>query len=335
MRGMGRLRRAANRLRPKTLVLLYHRVNRVPLDPQLLCVTPEHFVEHLAVIRRAYRTVALPDLLAGLGGRLWRDRQVVLTFDDGYADNLDAAQPLLAQQEVPATVFVTAGMLDSDREYWWDELERIFLATPDLPPRLSLALEGQEHTWDLPAAAADAPGWNVLLPGPRSARQVVYAELMSLLRPLSPAARGTALAELFAWAGLSRAARPGQRALSSTELRQLEAGCLVAAGAHTLTHSVLASLPLPQQWAEITAGKTVLEACLAHPVPAFSYPFGGRGDYTLETVRLVREAGFACACANFPAPVMWGVDHFQLPRFLVRDWDGPEFARRLEVWFAG
>lgn len=335
MRGMGRLRRAAHRFGPKTLILVYHRVNQIARDPQLLCVTPEHFAEHLAVIGRSYHPVALADLFAGHGLRLLRGRQVVVTFDDGYADNLHEARPLLVQQGVPATVFVTAGMLDSDQEYWWDELERVLLASPELPPKLALSLDGEEHAWDLPPGPPEDAGWHVLLAGPRSPRQTAYVELMGLLRPLSPAARGTAMAELFAWAGLPRTARPEQCALSGAELRRLEEGGLVAAGAHTMSHSVLARLPLPQQWAEITAGKTVLGACLGHPVTAFAYPFGGHSDYSADTVRLVREAGFECACANFPGLLMWRADHYQLPRFLVRDWDGPEFARRLEAWFAG
>ena len=99
-----------------------------------------------------------------------------------------------------------------------------------------------------------------------------------------------------------------------------------------MTHSRLAGLSLAAQRHEIRESRASLEAMTGSVVSRFAYPFGDRADYTLETVRLVREAGFACACSGSGGLVDWRSDPFQLPRALVRNWDADAFADRLETW---
>ena len=103
------------------LALLYHRVTELPLDPQLLCVSPKHFGEHLDVLATEFQPLSLLEFIERLGcGRL-PSRAVVVTFDDGYEDNLSNAKPILDRYGVPATVFVTTGYMGENREFWWDD----------------------------------------------------------------------------------------------------------------------------------------------------------------------------------------------------------------------
>ena len=318
MRGVWRLRQWLGRLAPKAIVLLYHRVAQVPTDPQLLCVTPTHFAEHLDVLRQEYHPLSLHSLRRRLTTNFWVPRSVVLTFDDGYADVLCQAKPLLEAAEVPATVFVTSGKVGEGREFWWDELERLVLLPNSLPPTLELNVAGQAHAWAV---------------GNSGKRRALYDELHGLLRPLDDTERQQALAWLAAWAGVERVGRPEYRALTGEELCTLSEGGLVEVGAHTVTHLVLSALSLTAQRVEIAESKRQLEAILGQPVTSFSYPYGGKDDYNAETLESVRAAGFDCACSNFPGLITWETDPFQIPRHLVRDWDGDEFARRLAGWF--
>ena len=114
------------RLRSSPLILLYHRVANAKPGPHSnvsgLSVTPEHFEQQLAVLRRRFAPLRLRDLLES--PPRFRHPAVAVTFDDGYADNLHAALPLLERFGIPATFFVTSGMLGGEREFWWDTLER-------------------------------------------------------------------------------------------------------------------------------------------------------------------------------------------------------------------
>jgi peptidoglycan/xylan/chitin deacetylase (PgdA/CDA1 family) len=128
------------RLRPGLRVLMYHRVDRLPAYDQLT-VAPERFADQMAWLARHARLLSLPaavDELAGGGGVR---PGVVVTFDDGYRDNLVHALPVLRQHGIPATIFVTAEFCDQTLRH---------PRYPDPPARLHL-------DWDEVRALARDP----------------------------------------------------------------------------------------------------------------------------------------------------------------------------------
>ena len=342
--GLGRLRRTLEWLRRKleshALILLYHRIGELCPDIFRLSVTPPHFAQHLEVLRKWGRLLSLVGLASHLKDARVPNATVVLTFDDGYADNLYSAKPLLERYDVPATVFVVAGYVGGEREFWWDELERLLLHPGSRPDVLSLDIGGKSYRWELGEAPCDGPTGSagqrdrdVFQARDAGERARVCVQLWELLRGLPDEGRRKVLDEIGAWAGLEAKARESHRVLRPAEVVRLNEGGLVEVGAHTLTHTVLSSIPAADQRADIEGSKARLEGIVGHPVTSFSYPYGTLADYTAETVALVRQAGFECACANSPGTVMRGADALQLPRVVVRDWDGDEFARRLNRWF--
>ena len=118
-----------SRAGPRAVVLGYHRVAEEGQDPLRLCTPPSVLERHLQAIRRHGRPVRLLDLAAATGSGHPPPGAVAVTFDDGYADVLLAAKPLLERYEIPATVFVVTGYLG--REFWWDALTRICDGDPD------------------------------------------------------------------------------------------------------------------------------------------------------------------------------------------------------------
>lgn len=267
---------------------------------------------------------------------------MVVTFDDGYSDNLRQAKSLLERYSIPATVFISAGAIGHDREFWWDELERLLLHHGTLPETLQLDINKTMNKWELGEAVVyreqdyrQNRGWSVTDKVNPSPRHSIYRSLQEQMRLLPSNERQKILDDLSAWSGAQSTARPDYLPLTSIEIRSLVQGGLVEVGAHTLTHPILSSLPYAAQQAEIQHSKTRLEKILEHPVSSFAYPYGSKADYTKETVAMVREAGFTCACSNFPEVAWNSTDPFQLPRILVRNWDGDTFARRLRGWWGG
>jgi len=105
------------------IILLYHRIARLEHDPWGIAVTPERFETHLRVLKLFFRPVPLVTLLAA--ARAGRARRMVsITFDDGYADLIDAER-LLAKHRVPATMFISSGPVVDGTEFWWDALDHL------------------------------------------------------------------------------------------------------------------------------------------------------------------------------------------------------------------
>jgi peptidoglycan/xylan/chitin deacetylase (PgdA/CDA1 family) len=333
------LRTARMAFRDRAVILLYHRVAGPPIDPLRLSTTPAHFEEHLAVITKEYTPLSLADLAAAHAAGRIPARAVVITFDDGYADNLHEAAPILRRFGQRATVFVAGACLEG-KPFFYDELEEILLLAPRLPRALRIKIDGIAHEWDLadwdrlPKSADDSYWkWTMESPADPTPRHRCYRELFGLLRGATPVTRQRTIRALHEAAGTGAASYGARRWMTKTEIRRAAKEGTLEFGAHTRNHPALNKLPLDAQREEILSGRWMLEAAAGMPVRAFAYPYGSPWDVSPATVQLAREAGFSAACANTPAPVDAESGLFWLPRYLVRDWDGDEFARRLRGFF--
>jgi peptidoglycan/xylan/chitin deacetylase (PgdA/CDA1 family) len=93
-------------------VLMYHKVNDVPGNPLTMPVSL--FDEQMDQLRElGYKVVGLDDVLAHyVDGAPLPAQAVLITFDDGYHDNLDNAATVLRKYGYPAVLFVPIGYLD-------------------------------------------------------------------------------------------------------------------------------------------------------------------------------------------------------------------------------
>ena len=120
--GRRRVARWVGYRRGRGVILLYHRVGDANTDAWNLTVTPRRFEEHLQLLSSEFRPLPLTELAQGARRGSLPARAVGVSFDDGYADNLNVAVPLLMNWHVPATVFVATGFVMKGHPFWWEEL---------------------------------------------------------------------------------------------------------------------------------------------------------------------------------------------------------------------
>lgn len=104
-------------------VLLYHAVPATPNPDDPLSVTSDQFAGHIDAIVDSGRTpLSIGEISDGLRGtHTLPDRPVAITFDDGYADTLDAIE-LLCSRGLPVSLYVTTGQIDTQGMISYEQL---------------------------------------------------------------------------------------------------------------------------------------------------------------------------------------------------------------------
>lgn len=275
---LGRKTRAA------VSALTYHRVlpeseHVQELSRAGLSVSTSAFEEQISWLAEKCRCLSLDALVAGHFSI--RDTNVVVTFDDGYRDNLIHAYPVLKYYRVPFAVYSTTRFLEGDATMWWYEIPEI-LATHQ---QIEFNWRGQPRRLPLTSS--------------RAKRHALRRIRAALLR--CDAAQQFELLELLR--GGKRPRSYEQLCLSAEEVKQLAQDPLCTIGAHTVNHYVLANLDDQKCKSEMEESKKFLERLLDHPVDHFAYPFGGRQQAGPREFDLARKVGFKTAVTTTNRPL--------------------------------
>ena len=268
-------------------------------DPHI-CVSPDAFRAHVEYLTDHYAVISLDDAVKALRGeQSLPDNAVVLTFDDGYADNLIAAQ-ILHEHGATATFYLTADCLAGGKPFWPSEVRQV---VPRLTvPNLVLTLGARKFEW----ALGDADKCEAAIQG-----------VTRLFKSVTIPNREQLRVQLRALAGLEQP--PASPMLTWEQVREMQL-LGMSMGAHTLTHPNLPSAGLADATAEIVGAKRRLESELGTKVTQFSYPNGGAETYYNDDLQhAVSAAGYLGAATSrngFAGP---GSDPYALERIQVAE----------------
>lgn len=296
--------------RARLSVLIFHRVLPQPDPLAPGTVDAAQFDRICSWLARWFNVLPLEQAVHDLKAGRLTARAAAITFDDGYADNLEQAVPILQRHGLCATFFIATGFLDGGR-MWNDTLTEAVRLTK----RSSLGLSGL----GLPLAD-DLPVSDL------QGRREALGQLIGAVKYLPPAHRQAVVDEVAERAG---AALPRDLMLRSDQvLTMRRAGMQI--GAHTRQHPILAKLPDDEALAELRGSRDDLAALLGEPVRVLAYPNGKPGaDYGPRTVVLARDAGFEVAVSTAWGAADIGVDPMQIPRFTP--WDRTAFRYGLRL----
>ena len=311
---------------PRVTILSYHRIGQPetsqPLyDPMLFSATQAGFTWQMSYVQQNFTVLSFDELAERhrLGQPL-PSNAAVITFDDGYEDNYKLAYPILRQHNLPATIFLTTGLMGTRHIMWWDEVAALLQTTQTG----SVLVQGLGE---------------LRLETPRD-RLRAREKLRHYFKSLSEDERRGQQDALRQ--ALSHSESPTLRApmyLDWDQVREMNQNG-ISFGAHTQSHPILTKIPIRQAEYEIVASKKAIQTETGGPVRFFAYPNGKRGDFNTRTRELLDRNGFEAAVTLIQGSnllVKGKVDWLALRRLYISSDDRATFIAKTSgalEWFA-
>lgn len=314
------LLQAAGRVRRSSVaILMYHSVIEDPLSQEVFLGKIAHslsqFRAQMELLARRFRPTSLNDIGRFLRGETeLPKRAVVVTFDDGYADNHEVAATVLNEVGVPATVYAAVSCVDRKTLPWPAHLRFCFRRT-----KKAEWLDFSGKTWTL---LSDVGRENAFLHSCDECCKLVgsvqdeyVARIANELDIQVPTASGSLM-------------------MSYEQMRAfVRQGHIV--GSHTMTHPNLAYVDAEAARREMTESKHRLEQELGSAVQHFAYPGPALSpNWTEQTVAISRDAGYETAVTTVPGLARSGDDPLRLKRVAAGK-TVEELRWSLETGFAG
>lgn len=260
-------------------ILMYHGVIDSPMIMPDPCMIDIHaFRSQMRYLKKYFRVVSLTRAAELLEHDVIAEPTVVITFDDGYQNNYDLAYPVLREENLPATIFLSTLFIDTDTTIWTGVLQNAF----SLTPKTHLEWRGQH--FDLRTLEE---------------KKISLEAVKSLLKDSSHHSLMDEVEKIVA--GLSEGgpvsldAESPYRMLNSRSIEKLAKSDLIELGGHTHSHYSLSHLPSSTQEVEIRKSLELVESFAGQPCRLFAYPNGKMCDYDEESLSILQEHGVTVA----------------------------------------
>ena len=233
-------------------ILIFHRV--LPASDPLFPDEPDaaRFDQILLWLKSWYNILPLDQAVGALAAGTLPARAAAITFDDGYADNLTIALPILKKNALTATFFIATGFLDGGRMWNDTVIESVRTATAPSLNLQSLGL-GLHPTTTV------------------GEKRAAIEAIIGQLKYLPPTQRVNTAEGIAAALGCTP---PSDLMMTSAQVCEMRAQGMQI-GAHTVSHPILQHLTEPLPSMRLPQARTSLKncwtsRCVFSPIPTVS-----------------------------------------------------------------
>lgn len=264
------------------LIVMYHGIlpERRPWDHW--CQIPaDEFRWQITHLKRHYEVLPLSEIV----DRRFSDRPLppkcaAITFDDGLRNNFEVAFPILRELNVPATMYLATGYIDTDALLWQDRLFAEIQSFDSMDLDLSSHHLGH-HQWDN-----------------SNTRRRVFDTLLADLKKLPVEDKDRILADICRQtenAVLKNPTRHDFQLMSWDNASEMLDSGLIEIGPHTVNHELLSRLTDDHVHSEIVNSHSAILENLGTSSPTFAFPNGTKSDYDHRVFAALNECGIPAA----------------------------------------
>lgn len=290
------------RYRYKITILMYHGVVKTALKPFCWTQIPELKIEfQLKHLKNHYTILKLSDVMYRIQKSLpLPDNTAVITFDDGYKNNLTIAYPLLRRFQIPATIFLVTQCI-SERQLCW-------------PDTLYLGIKNTEQK------SLDLRNHGLKLYTLRSNREkgIAEQEIIEYLKSISYLKKDSILNEIMKLLRIQVNLKGTPfELLTWEEIMKMNGDDLIEFGAHTANHNILSQMDDMKMEEEINESCGAIEKHLGRKCLVFAYPNGREKDFNSKAKYILKAKEIMCGLSTIPGLNRYNEDRFELRRVSV------------------
>ena len=272
--------------RRELTIIMYHGIIRSPLAVSDWCFVDEKlFSMQIAYLKKHFEIMNLPEAVERMRSGGIERPTAVITFDDGYQNNFDVAFPVLFKEKIPATIFLTTGLIDTNDTLWHCRLNLAFSQTR----RALIEWNGVRFdlsTRDLKVKASAA----------------IQDSLKKMPHPQLTATTRNIILELGGDPDCSIEIGSPYRILSKNAITEMVTSELIDFGAHTHQHMILSRLSVEGRFNQIRRSVDAVRELTGRPCRCFAYPNGRLEDYDPESIDHLRACGIQMAVTTTTGP---------------------------------
>jgi peptidoglycan/xylan/chitin deacetylase (PgdA/CDA1 family) len=300
------------KLRGRALVLMYHRVlprecSAESFSTDAIVVTPETFRRQMQMLRRMFTPLSADQFAQALATGRMPAGACLVTFDDGWYDNLEYALPILRETGVPAVLFIATDYIGSENCFWQERLSRALSAARRIPERSRALFAELGATPLLHPSLTAAQVKTAIHEIIHSYKPRPQPEIDALVRKVE---------DLLRDAGVTIERQHPDRFLTWDQVKQLSSSGVITIGSHCCTHTPLTKLDAGSVQAELRRSREVIRERTGIDPSDFAYP---NGDHDAHIAKTVRDSGYRCAYTTLRGWVEPAADAFRLHRVNIHE----------------